>query len=116
MSQKVNDKGELEKKVTVSNEDMENVKNYSLHFGIDMTPELQTAIDNFIASPTYENQMDFKLELCKWMTSSNNESWSDKLWEKPLENASDAMFNLQFEKDLKEELTSPLESTEKKEE
>lgn len=106
MSQKVNEKGELEKRVTITNEDLDNVRNYSLHFGIDMVPELEQAMQNFQNNPTFENQMDFKLELCKWMTSSKNESWQDKLWEKPLENASDAMFNLQFEKDLKEELTT----------
>lgn len=106
MSNRVNEKGELERKVTITAEDIENTKNYSIHFGIDMTPELEKAMNNFVANPSYENQVDFKLELCKWMTTSKNESWTDKLWEKPLENASDALFNLQFEKDLKEELTS----------
>lgn len=106
MSNKVDSNGELEKKVTISNEDLENVRNYSTHFGIDMTPSLELAIVNFQKDPSYENQMDFKLEICKWMSESTNESWKDKLWEKPLENVSDALFNLQFDKDLKEELTS----------
>ena len=76
MSQKVNEKGELEKKVSISNEGLENVKNYGLHFGIDLTPELEEAIRNFQNNPTYENQLEFKLEVCRWMTSSKNESWS----------------------------------------
>ena len=112
MSNNVDQNGELEKKVAISNEDIENVRNYGLHFGIDLTPELEESMKNFEKNPTYENQMDFKLEICKWMTSSTHESFKDKLREHPKTAAEDAMFNLQFDKDLKEELTKPSEPSE----
>lgn len=98
--------GEVEKKVTISNEDIENVRNYALHFGVDLTPELETSMKNFENDPSYENQMDFKLEICKWMTGSQHESFKDKLWDHPKTAAADAMYDLQFDKDLKEELSA----------
>jgi hypothetical protein len=96
--------GEVERKVLISNEDMENVRNYSLHFGVAMTPELEESMKAFESAPTYENMLEFKLQICKWLTGSEHESFKDKLWEHPKSAATDALYDLQFDKDLKEEL------------
>jgi hypothetical protein len=96
--------GEVERKVLISNEDIENVRNYSLHFGVDMTEELEKSMKAFEAAPTYENMLEFKLQICHWLTTSSHESFKDKLWEHPKSAATDALFDLQFDKDLKEEL------------
>jgi hypothetical protein len=97
--------GEVEKKVTVSSEDTDNVRNYSLHFGIAITPELEVSMQAFDASPlSYELMMEFKLEVCKWLNNCAHESFKDKLWDHPKKAAEDALYDLQFDKDLKEEL------------
>ena len=107
--------GEVERKVTISNEDIENVRNYALHFGIETTPELEESMKNFEKEGSYENMMDFKLEVCKWLTTSTHESFKDKLWEHPKTAAEDALYDLQFDKDLKEEL-APAKPTSQSEE
>jgi hypothetical protein len=109
--------GELEKKVTVSSEDTDNVRNYALHFGIAITSDLEKAMQTFDKDPSYENMMEFKLEVCKWLNASEHESFKDKLWDHPKKAAEDALYDLQFDKDLREELApaTPV-SEEKKEE
>lgn len=102
--------GELEKKITVSNEDCDNVRNYGLHFGIEITPELEKAMKAFEKDPSYEGMLEFKLEVCKWLTQCQHESFKDKLWEHPKTAADDALYDLQFDRDIKEVLGAPAES------
>lgn len=97
--------GEVERKVLISNEDIENVRNYGTHFGVDLNADLEASMKAFEANPTFENQQEFKLQICRWLTECPHESFKDKLWEHPKSAASDALFDLQFDKDLKEELT-----------
>lgn len=105
MSETTNQQGEIEKKTPITEEDVENVKNYSKNFGVDITPELQEAMDKFEKDQTYENHLEFKLALCKWMISSPHESFTDSLWDHPKEAAKDIVFDLQFDKELEEELS-----------
>lgn len=100
----VNENGEIEKKIPVSEEDCENVLNYSTNFGADVTPELQLAMDKFKGDQTYENMQDFKLEICKWLIESQHASFADNLWDHPKEAAQDIVFDLQFDKDVQAEL------------
>lgn len=92
-------------KVTCSGEDSENVRQYSKHFGVELTPELKTAVDVFEKNPTFENQKEMKLQISKWMLESKHESFTDSLWDAPKKAAEDAVFDLQFDKDVKEVLT-----------
>lgn len=100
----VNESGEVEKKIPVSNEDCDNVRNYSTNFGPDISPELQSAMDVFEKDQNYENMVDFKLELCKWLIECGHESFADSLWDHPKEAAKDIVFDLQFDKDVQTEL------------
>ena len=100
----VNENGEIERKVPVSEEDCENVRNYSVNFGVEISQELQAAMDKFEADQTYENHIEFKLEICKWLIQSGHESFEDSLWDHPKEAAQDIVFDLQFDKDVQEEL------------
>jgi hypothetical protein len=103
MSDKMTD--EVENKVTISSEDCNNVKKYCSHFGVPNTPELEAALDKFSGDPSYENQLDVKLEICKWILGCDHESFKDSLWDAPKKAAEEVVFDLQFDKDLKEELT-----------
>ena len=100
----VNESGEVERKIPVSDEDRENVINYSKNFGASMSDELKLAMDIFVENSNYGNMLDFKLELCKWLLLSEHDSFSDSLWDHPKEAAKDIMFDLQFDKDVQEEL------------
>lgn len=96
---------EEQNKVTCSAEDAENVRQYSKHFGVDLTPDLIAALDVFEKEPTYDNQKEFKLQISKWLLESNHGSFKDSLWDTPKKAATDAVYDLQFDKDVKEELS-----------
>jgi hypothetical protein len=96
---------EVKNKVTISNEDCTNVLKYATHFKVAITPGLEAALNKFSADNSFENQLEIKLEMCKWMLCSDHESFTDSLWDAPKKAAESVVFNLQFDKDLKEELS-----------
>ena len=104
--------GEADKSITVSAEDCDNVRNYSLHFGVELTDDLKEVMNAFEKDTTYEKMIDFKRELCKWLVTCNHESFKDSLWEHPTEAAKDILFDLQFDKDVNEVLAEKKEKEE----
>lgn len=100
-----NNTDEVKSKVTISNEDCANVFKYASHFKVPLTPALEAALNKFSADNSFDNQLEVKLEMCKWMLSSSHESFTDSLWDAPKKAAESVVFNLQFDKDLKEELS-----------
>jgi hypothetical protein len=100
-----NQTDEVKNKVTISNEDCANVIKYATHFNVPLSTELQSALDKFTADNSFENQLEIKLEMCKWMLSSSHESFQDSLWDAPKKAAESVVFNLQFDKDVKDVLT-----------
>lgn len=95
---------EVENKVTISGDDCGNVNKYCGHFGVDSTPELEDALEKFSNDINFENQLDVKLEICKWILSCDHESFKDSLWDAPKKAAEKVVYDLQFERDLKDTL------------
>jgi hypothetical protein len=106
-----NQTDEVKNKVTISNEDCANVMKYASHFNVPLTQELQNSLDKFISDNSFENQLEIKLEMCKWMLSSNHDSFQDSLWDAPKKAAESVVFNLQFDKDVKDVLTKSDDQT-----
>lgn len=100
----MNESGEIENKIPVSKEDRENIVNYAKNFGVDIPNELEKAMDVFIKDQNFENYNDWKLELCKWLIESDHETFADALWDHCKEAANDIIFDLQFDKDVRDEL------------
>ena len=96
------------KKVACSAEDVVNVREYSTHFNVSLPDDLIKALDTFEKDQTFENQNEFKLQMALWMTTSEHESFKDSLWDAPKTASNDAIFDLQFDKDVKEEFTTPV--------
>ena len=96
---------EVENKVTISADDCANVRKYCGHFGVPSTDGLESALEKFTGEGNYENQLEVKLEICKWILSCDHESFGDSLWDAPKKAAEEVVFDLQFDRDLKEELT-----------
>ena len=95
---------EVKTKVTISGDDCDNVKKYCGHFGVPSSAELDAALDKFKTDPNYDNQLNVKLEICKWMLSCEHESFEDNLWDAPKKAAEEVVFDLQFDRDLSEVL------------
>jgi len=102
--------GEVQNKVNISPEDCDAVKKYCSHFGVPGSLDLDKAVEAFKAAPTFENQQNIKLEVCKWIIEGNHESFKDSLWDAPKKAAEEVVYDLQFDKDLKEELILPAKS------
>ena len=101
MTEKTN--GEVDRTIPVSAEDCDNVRNYSLHFGVEISPALTDAMANFEKdTSSYEFMLDFKRELCAWLTTCGHESFQDSLWEHPTGAAADILFDLQFDRDVQD--------------
>ena len=96
---------DIKNKVTISNEDCTNVLKYASHFKVPLSSTLEAALNKFASDNSFENQLEVKLEMCKWMLSSDHESFTDSLWDAPKKAAESVVFDLQFDKDLREELT-----------
>jgi hypothetical protein len=96
---------DVKNKITISSDDCANVKKYCGHFGVPSSDGLEKALDTFSADPTYKNQVNVKLEVCKWMLSCSHESFGDSLWDAPKKAAEEVVFDLQFDRDLEEVLT-----------
>lgn len=97
---------DVEQKVTISADDCGNVRKYCGHFGVPSSEGLDDALASFIEDGSYENQLNVKLELCKWIINCEHESFKDELWDAPKKAAEEAVFDLQFDKDLKDTLSS----------
>jgi hypothetical protein len=95
-----NQTDEVTNKITISPDDVDNIRKYCNHFGVDSTEELEKALDAFVADQTFENQMNIKLELCKWILTSDHDSFTDELWKAPKKAAEGAVYDLQFDKEL----------------
>ena len=106
MSNQESKTDEVKNKVTISPDDCDHVKKYCEHFGVPNTPALDAALDKFKSEPSYKNQLNVKLEICKWMLSCEHESFTDNLWDAPKKAAEEVVFDLQFEKDLEEVLVN----------
>lgn len=97
---------DVQNKVTISADDCGNVRKYCGHFGVPSSDGLEAALDSFIKDGSYENQLEVKLEICKWIIDCGHESFKDSLWDAPKKAAEEVVFDLQFDKDLKETLST----------
>ena len=100
-----NTSGEADRSIPVSTEDCDNVRNYSLHFGVAITDTLKDSMNLFEKDPTFENMLDFKREICRWLVECGHESFTDELWKHPTEAANDILYDLQFDRDVQDILT-----------
>ncbi len=95
----------VEEKVVLSSEDIKNVNEYFKHFSIPMPNYLEESLNKFNESQTLENQKFLKLQICKVLIESQHESFRDQMFDTVKETANKARYDLQFEFDVKDELT-----------
>jgi len=101
-----NETEEIINKVTIGVEDVKSIREYFKHFEINLPSSLAKALDVFEkdGSQTIENQNFLKLQLCKTMLKSDHETFKDQMFDVVKETANEAVYNLQFDFDVKDEL------------
>jgi hypothetical protein len=93
-------------KVVLTPEDVQASYEFFTIYNIKTQPELKQSVDAFVKEPTFLNQNKFKLELAKALSQSQNEILLDPSFAPIRQACEEAVYRLQFEKDLIEELTS----------
>lgn len=96
---------EKEKKVVISPEDCNAALDFWRHFNIPIAPALQAAMDQFAADASFENQEKVKLEICRAISTTDHEAFKDDMFSKIVEECAGVTFDMQFEKDLEDEVT-----------
>jgi len=93
-----------EQKVTLTKEDMDAIVEMYNQFNIEIDPKFKEAIDNFKNDPTVENQQIVTLYTLKNQAELDHPVLRNKMFEAPSENARKIAQELQFERDLIEEI------------
>ena len=91
---------EIDTTVVLTAEDCGHVRHFCTQFQIEMPPRLEEVLVNFEKDNSFENQVQIKLELCRWMCTSKHESFQDKLWDAPKEHAQELIYDIVFNQEV----------------
>lgn len=94
-----------EKKVVISPEDCNAALDFWRHFNIPISADLQGALDKFAADPSFENQEKVKFEVVRSIATTDHEAFKDEMFKKIVEECEGLTFEMQFDKDLEDEVT-----------
>ena len=95
---------EIDTKVALSVEDCQNIRNYGEHFKISLPKGLQKALLAFEKEQTFDHQNQIKLHICKWMVTSQHESYQDPIWDEPKVHANEIIYDITFDEQVEEML------------
>lgn len=94
------------KKVVISPEDVNAALDFWRHFNIPITPGMEEAFSTFSKDPTFENQDRVKLAVCKAISQTDHEAFKDEMFSKIVEECSGVTFDMEFNKDFEETVTT----------
>jgi hypothetical protein len=112
MSEKQLDSQEVTEKnteVVITADDCNAALDFWKHFQIPIPTELEQAMAMFAKSPDFTNQEEVKLQICKAIASSDHKAFKDEMFTKIVEECAAVTFEMKFERDLEESLTSTVE-------
>lgn len=91
---------EVVQKVTINVEDCTGAAEFWKHFNVEMSPELKAAFEAFAANPSYENQQEIKLQVCKAIGYTDHEAFRDEMFKEIVEECRSVVYDLSFDKSL----------------
>lgn len=92
-------------KLVITPEDVKGAADFWTHFEVPMSQELRDAFDKFNSNPTIENQEEVKLQLCKAVAYTDHEAFNDEMFKDIVEECRGVVYDMSFDKDLKNTLT-----------
>jgi hypothetical protein len=93
------------KQVVVSPEDCAAAFEFWDHFNIPRIPELDIALKQFTAEPTFENQQRILMAVTKAIAFTDHEAFKDEIFTKILPECKAQFANLAFDEEMKGLLT-----------
>lgn len=91
---------EVVKKVAINVEDCTGAAEFWKHFNVDMIPELKVAFEKFATDPSFENQQEIKLAVCKAIGYTEHEAFRDEMFKEIVEECKGVVYDLSFDKSL----------------
>ncbi len=96
---------EVSTKVVISAEDCSGAADFWTHFEVPMPVELKNAFETFAKNPTYENQCEIKLQVCKAIGYTQHAAFEDEMFKEIVEECKNVVYDMSFDKDLETKLT-----------
>jgi hypothetical protein len=91
---------EVVKKVAINVEDCTGAAEFWKHFSVEMPPELKLAFERFATDPSFENQLEIKLQVCKAIGYTDHEAFRDEMFKEIVEECKGVVYDLSFDKSL----------------
>jgi Ca2+-binding EF-hand superfamily protein len=91
---------EVSNKVNINVEDCTGAAEFWKHFNVEMPPELKDAFDKFAKEPTFVNQQEIKLAVCKAIGFTDHEAFHDEMFKEIVEECHNIVYDLSFDKSL----------------
>lgn len=107
---------EEQRKVVINAEDIKNIREFSSHFQIPMSPFLKAEVDKFEqlgAKYSFEDQKRLRAFIANWMIESKHALFQDPIFENIRQMSSEAWFEEQFHMDLEAVLSESSEEESK---
>jgi hypothetical protein len=98
--EKKNPLQEVVNKVAINVEDCTGAAEFWKHFSVEMIPELKAAFEKFEKEPTYENQQEIKLQICKAIGYTDHDAFRDEMFKEIVEECRSVVYDLSFDKSL----------------
>src|ERR1019366_1668321 len=102
-NEKIEEKNELQEvtnKVAITAEDCVGAAEFWKHFSVDMLPELKVAFERFQKDPSYDNQQDIKLQVCRAIGYTEHDAFKDEMFKEIVEECRNVVYDLSFDKSL----------------
>ena len=109
-----NELQEVINKVAITPEDCSGAAEFWKHFGIDMLPELKTAFEKFSSDPSFENQQEVKLQVCRAIGYTEHDAFRDEMFKEIVEECRNVVYDLSFDKSLEATLEKEGEEKQQK--
>jgi hypothetical protein len=96
---------EITKTVAITPEDCNGAADFWTHFEVPMPPELKEAFAKFAKDPSYENQNEVKLQVCKAIGYTEHEAFHDEMFKEIREECKNVTYDMGFDSALESVLT-----------
>jgi hypothetical protein len=99
-SEEKNELQEVVNKVTITPEDCAGAAEFWKHFSVDMIPELKAAFEKFSNDPSWDNQQEVKLAVCRAIGYTEHDAFRDEMFKEIVEECRNVVYDMSFDKSL----------------
>jgi hypothetical protein len=96
----VNALQEVTKTVAITPEDCNGAADFWTHFEVPMPPALKQAFANFSKDPSYANQCEVKLQVCKAIGYTEHEAFHNEVFKEIREECQNVTYDMGFDSAL----------------